>query len=1123
MRTWRIIKQPARLAATIMLASTLLLSGMPSATLVDYIAQNVRERNVVDLLYLASKNQNVIDGGFSQLLQPGIQQAYAANFSMQTGYYMGTGASLSISGLGFQPDFILIKSNTTAGQAAFKTSAMAANSMAFVGATADNTTSQLTLDADGFSLGTNASVNSANVRYVWSAFSGSDCTSSGTFCVGQYTGNATSPRKIVTGFQPSLVIIKRTTAIAGHFHTASMGSNQIRYLTNTIADTSGNFIRSLESDGFNVGHSSTIGDNVSGATYNYIAFKSTAGVFAEGSYTGNATDNRSITGVGFKPDMVLVKNGSNATANNTRPVMNVPESYGDSGSILTATANTVNTIQALENDGFQVGTSVFANGSGDTYYWAAFAGVPSYTASGTYEMATGTYTGNGTGVSISDLAFAPDLVIIKDEAANHGVFRTRLMSGDITAYMAAGTADFAGGITALTNNGFTIGNSTIVNTASNTYHWQAFGNAWNPYTNSGASDFAIGVYYGSGTDNRNITRLPWQPSFVALKRNSTTAGGWRSSALTGDLSSHFAATAEATNIIQALNTDGFQVGTSAVANSSASLYRWFAFKTGDRFAVGSYTGNGSDDRDLTEVGFEPDLVWIKRSTTVAGVHRASTLAGDLTQYFANTANAAGRIKAFIANGFRLGTQTEVNQGSGIYRYAAWKKSPTNSTPTITLDTPDEYLTSDTTPTLSFTGYDLEYDDLVYNIQIDASPDFDSDNSGTLMSDDFNDNSIDTNKWDYYNGSTYVAEADQVLKINSTAFNRYDGLVSKNTYDLTSKSVTVEMADPGDLSINNYETFPLNATVNTDNYVGFTLSDSSLKADRMVSGSLTSIASTTFNHSNMRWLRIAEESGSTYWQYSADNANWNNLASASNPINMTSVKADMIAGNWSSGASQFTALQLDNFYIGGALGPLIDRDSETDAGFVNLDTPADTNPFNADETIDYTVQAGDELALGTYYWRVRVMDPNGSGQWSSWSATRSFTIQAAPDISITIISDGEIDYGTLGSAESINTLTLGDTQTIYNNGGEIVDINIKSNQPSGWTLGSSPASDVFVHEFSTNSGSNWTKFSLADEYQLLSSALAVDATQNFDLRFVAPNPSSTSDQKTITITVQAIAN
>jgi hypothetical protein len=130
-------------------------------------------------------------------------------------------------------------------------------------------------------------------------------------------------------------------------------------------------------------------------------------------------------------------------------------------------------------------------------------------------MKTGTYTGTGANQSITGVGFAPDLVIIK---GNNGlaVFRTRMMRGDLTAHMSEGILDFSLGITGFQEDGFTVGTSPITNTNGNTYHYQAFGNAYHPYRNSGANDFAIGTYYGNGIDNRNIQGIPFNPHFSPL-------------------------------------------------------------------------------------------------------------------------------------------------------------------------------------------------------------------------------------------------------------------------------------------------------------------------------------------------------------------------------------------------------------------------------------------------------------------------------------------------------------------------------------------------------------------------------------------------------------------------------
>jgi hypothetical protein len=636
---------------------------------------------------------------------PPLPTAEAANFSMQTGYYVGTGVgSRAITGVGFQPNLVIIKSTTTAGVAVFKTSSMTAANTAFLSATADNAGTSIALNSNGFTLGTLANVNSANVVYTWTAFTGSDCSATGNFCVGTFTGNAAATRTITTGFQPSLAIVKRSTAVGAHFRTASMAANRSEFFTSTAADTAGNYIRSTAATSFDVGAT----DNASAAVYYYVAFKAGAGAFAEGTYTGNGVAARAVTGVGFQPDLLFVKNSTSATVNNRRAVMSSEQSYGDNASFTgDAVADTTNFIQALQSDGFLLGSGVNTNENTFVHYWFAFGGSPGRPpASGSFTAAQGSYTGTGATLSIAGLSFAPDVILIKDNAANFAVFRTRQMAGDSTAYLASATADFAGGVTALNADGFTLGASTITNTAGGVYHWQAFGNAYNPDTGSGSTDFAIGTYYGTGIDNKDITALPYQPDFVAVKRNNTTAGMFRTSAQAGDIASSFGATAEAANMVQSLTASGFQVGTSAANNTAASTYRWFAFKESSNFNVGSYTGDAVNDRQITTPAFGADLVWVKRSTAVAGVLRPATLAGDNTQYFPNTANASGRIKSLTAVGFTLGTQTEVNAAAGVYRYAAWRVPPNGI---LSADIVDAAGTSVTNPNYSLNAVGYLFD------------------------------------------------------------------------------------------------------------------------------------------------------------------------------------------------------------------------------------------------------------------------------------------------------------------------------------------------------------------------------------------------------------------------------
>ena len=612
------------------------------------------------------------------------QDAKAAEVKMQTGYYVGNGRNQAITGLGFSPDFVIIKSDTANTAAVFKTTAMPSQNMAYFSATVDNRDIRLTLDADGFTvsesdqfkldndgftLRNSANINIANVRYTWVAFTGSDCESAtSTFCVGTYTGNAAASQAIDIGFQPDFVMVKRDTAVAAHFKTTALGVNtQTMWLSATVKSTSG-YINSLDATGFTVGTT----DNAGGGTFYYIAFKESSNFFKQGSYAGNTTDNTVISGVGFAPDFVIVKNGTNTTAASTAPVMNQIESYGNSSSYIgVATANIVNYIKGLEPDGFKLGTAVQINTASNTYYYLAFNGA-STTSSGTFRMAQGTYTGNGSVQTIENIGFAPDLVIIKNDAAQIMVFRTKLMALDSTAYATGATANYYGGILSLNEDSFDVGASPNTNTNGNTYQWQAFGNAYDPLDNSGASDFAIGAIYGNGLAPRNVTNIPFAPDLVVVK-SITNAGAavLRTSAHTGDLTSYFQATIDTAGIIPMLNSDGFQLGTNASVNTSAITYFWFAFKAGDNFKVGSYTGTGVAHDETIASGFESNLIWTKPDTAVGGITKPSTLAGTASQYFLATANATTQITGITADGFSVGTGTGANAVTTV-RYMAWR-------------------------------------------------------------------------------------------------------------------------------------------------------------------------------------------------------------------------------------------------------------------------------------------------------------------------------------------------------------------------------------------------------------------------------------------------------------------
>ena len=87
-----------------------------------------------------------------------------------------------------------------------------------------------------------------------------------------------------------------------------------------------------------------------------------------------------------------------------------------------------------------------------------------------------------------------------------------------------------------------------------------------------------------------------------------------------------------------------------------------------------YSGNGSDNRDITGLNFAPDWVWLKRRDGDMGNNLGDTVRGANKILFSNSTNAemtseTDRIKAFNSDGFRLGTDSAVNFNG--YTYVAW--------------------------------------------------------------------------------------------------------------------------------------------------------------------------------------------------------------------------------------------------------------------------------------------------------------------------------------------------------------------------------------------------------------------------------------------------------------------
>jgi len=138
---------------------------------------------------------------------------------------------------------------------------------------------------------------------------------------------------------------------------------------------------------------------------------------------------------------------------------------------------------------------------------------------------------------------------------------------------------------------------------------------------------------------------------------------------------------------------------------------------------------------------------------------------------------------------------------------------------------------------------------------------------TLLSDDFNDNTIDTTKWtanDLLSGFTDntlpINETLQRLEIgpllSGTSGSHYRGIRSVNSYNFTGGSCSVELVQPPVASTTAYAMFTIGSDV--DNFYRLYVSGGMLVGERKVSGSKTTLFTISYNAQNHRFLRIRHD-------------------------------------------------------------------------------------------------------------------------------------------------------------------------------------------------------------------------------------------------------------------------
>jgi len=312
-----------------------------------------------------------------------------------TKLYTGNGSTNAITGVGFQPDWVWIKSRSdTSNHRIYDavrggTKTLYSNLTNAQGTNADAITS---FDSDGFTLGANAQSNGNGLSLAswnWKANGTGSANTDGTvnstvsvnttagFSIVKWTGTgADGTVGHGLGVAPKVVIVKSLGSTEGWYsYWQPLGNNkQVQLNATTASATTTLWLNTTPTSSvFSVlNHGATNGSG------DYIAycFAEKAGYSKIGSFTGNGNADGSFIYTGFKPAWVMYKVSSTTSdwyiQDNKRLTYNVNNTRLEANNSDAEVTGAADSIDMLSN-GFKMrNASASFNASGATYIYMAF-------------------------------------------------------------------------------------------------------------------------------------------------------------------------------------------------------------------------------------------------------------------------------------------------------------------------------------------------------------------------------------------------------------------------------------------------------------------------------------------------------------------------------------------------------------------------------------------------------------------------------------------------------------------------------------------------------------------------------------------------------------------------------
>ena len=313
-----------------------------------------------------------------------------------TKLYTGNGSTQSITGVGFQPDWLWIKNRDGTNNHILQDVVRGATKSLESDGTGAETTSSTrvtSFDSDGFSIGSAGTNNTNSNNYVswnWLAGGSASSNSNGSitssvsanttagFSIVAYTGNGTAGATVGHGLgvAPEAIILKSRSTNGAQwtvYHQGMGNTKGMQLDTTAAAGTSTLYWNDTtpSSTVFTLG----AGGDPNGSGGNLIAycFAGKQGYSKFGKYTGNGSSDGPFIYTGFRPAWILYKNTS--TADSWFLHDNKRQGFNSENELLFAdlsnVESTVNRIDIFSNGFKAIDSDKGVNQSGDTYiYWA---------------------------------------------------------------------------------------------------------------------------------------------------------------------------------------------------------------------------------------------------------------------------------------------------------------------------------------------------------------------------------------------------------------------------------------------------------------------------------------------------------------------------------------------------------------------------------------------------------------------------------------------------------------------------------------------------------------------------------------------------------------------------------